>query len=157
MGPHDAPCTVHPVARVGLACGPAGTCGPPARCRSHTPLVAHGDRSDWWYTGPFFSFREGEISNVKAVVDWNASNASRLFPHGLRSFSERLGLPLQLYTPFWSDKYPTKYQMVESSIFKGTKLVTPNDSHAFFADLFDQVSQPVSNQVACQRRDLLTD
>lgn len=27
--------------------------------------------------------------------------------------------------------------MTESSTFKGTKLVTPRDSHAFFADFFD--------------------
>jgi hypothetical protein len=41
----------------------------------------------------------------------------------LKKFADTLDLPLQLYTPFWSDKYESKYNMSESSQFKGTKLV----------------------------------
>ena len=43
----------------------------------------------------------------------------------------------QLYTPFWADAYPSLYNMTESTAFKGTKLVVPSDSYAFFADYFD--------------------
>ena len=99
------------------------------------PLVSQLD--DWWYDGLFYSFRPGEISNVKAIVHWNASNASRLFPRGMRAFSDALGLPLQLYTPFWADSYRSKYRMVESTVLAHTKLVTPNDSYPFFAELLD--------------------
>eukprot|EP00756_Hemistasia_phaeocysticola_P044960 Hpha_TRINITY_DN18735_c0_g1::TRINITY_DN18735_c0_g1_i1::g.47372::m.47372 len=93
--------------------------------------VAYMQLDDWWYQGPFY------FGNVKAVVDWHASNSSGLFPNGLPAFSDALGLPLQLYTPFWDDKYETKYRTFESTSFKGTKLVVPDDSYAFFSDLFD--------------------
>ena len=72
---------------------------------------------DWWYQGPFY------FGNVKSVIDWHASNSSGLFPSGLPAFSDTLDLPLQLYVPFWNDKYQSKYKMFESSSFKGTKLV----------------------------------
>ena len=52
--------------------------------------------------GPFY------FGNVKSVVDWHASNSSGLFPHGLPAFADKLGLPLQLYTPFWADAYQSK-------------------------------------------------
>lgn len=73
------------------------------------------------------------------MVDWHASNSSRLFPdpHGLVTFADNLDLPLQLYAPFWSDKYQSKYNMTESTVFHGTKLVTPDDSYSFFSDFFD--------------------
>jgi len=57
--------------------------------------VAYMQLDDWWYQGKFF------FGNVKAVSDWHASNSSGLFPHGLPAFSDKLDLPLQLYTPFW--------------------------------------------------------
>lgn len=107
------------------------------------------------YTGHFYSFRKGEISNVKAIVDWNASQSPRLFPSGLPAFSDRLGLPLQLYTPFWSDEYPTKYRMVESTTFKGTKLVTPNDSYPFFADLLDKGKRMTNGRFSTYEIDFL--
>lgn len=66
-------------------------------------MVAHIPRWDRWYQGPFY------FGNVKSVVDWHASNSSGLFPHGLPAFSDKLGLPLQLYTPFWSDEFQTKW------------------------------------------------
>ena len=75
------------------------------------------------------------FGNVKVVEDWHASNSSRLFPNGtglLAGFQARLGLPLQLYAPFWSsDKFDVNhvYNMTESTVFAGTKLVTPNDSY----------------------------
>jgi len=97
--------------------------------------VAYMQLDDWWYTGPlpkpFF------FGNVKSVQDWHASNSSGLFPHGLPAFSDKLDLPLQLYTPFWSDQFKTKYPMTESTGFKGTKMVNPNSSYAFFSDFFD--------------------
>ena len=77
------------------------------------------------------------MGNVKAVVDWHASNSSGLFPHGLARFADRLGLPLQLYTPWFDDAYPTRFNMTESTVFRGTKIVVPDDSYAFFAALFD--------------------
>lgn len=101
---------------------------------SPPPLASLAPRrqlDDWWYSGKFF------FGNVKSVSDWRASNASRLFPSGLPAFSDALGLPLQLYAPFWADDFVTPYNMTESSTFKGTKLVTPRDSHAFFVDFFD--------------------
>ena len=80
---------------------------------------------------------------MKVIEDWHASNSSRLFPNGtglLADFQARLGLPLQLYAPFWSsDKFDVNhvYNMTESTVFSGTKLVTPNDSARFFSDFFD--------------------
>jgi hypothetical protein len=67
--------------------------------------VAYMQLDDWWYSGPFY------FGNVKAVVDWHASNASRLFPDGLPAFAQRLGIELQLYTPFWSDAFSSPYAM----------------------------------------------
>lgn len=93
--------------------------------------VAYMQLDDWWYNGPFY------FGNVKAVVDWHASTSPRLFPNGLNAFADRLNISLQLYTPFWSDKYQSKYNMTESTVFAGTKLVTPKDSYAFFSDYFD--------------------
>ena len=80
---------------------------------------------------------------MKVIEDWHADNATRLFPSGgglLAGFQKGLGLPLQLYAPFWSsDKFDVNhvYNMTESTAFKGTKLVTPNDSYRFFQDWFD--------------------
>jgi hypothetical protein len=99
--------------------------------------VAYMQLDDWWYTGKFY------FGNVKVVEDWHPSNSSRLFPNGngrLVDFQTRLGLPLQLYTPFWSeDKFDTdhKYNMTPSTVFSDTKLVAPNDSYHFFSDWFD--------------------
>ena len=67
--------------------------------------VAYMQLDDWWYEGPFY------IGNVKAVVEWRASRSPKLFPSGLQAFADRLNLPLQLYTPFWSDKYMTPYNV----------------------------------------------
>ena len=72
--------------------------------------VAYMQLDDWWYQGPFY------FGNVKAVVDWHASNSSGLFPHGLQAFSDKLNLPLQLYTPFWSDTFQTKYRTLPQSL-----------------------------------------
>ena len=58
--------------------------------------IAYMQLDDWWYEGPFYSFRPPTPSNVKAVVRWEASNSTRLFPHGLPRFADTLGLPLQL-------------------------------------------------------------
>jgi len=80
---------------------------------------------------------------VKVVEDWHPSNVTRLFPSGdglLANFQKQLGIPLQLYTPFWSeDKFDTenKYNMTPSTVFANTKLVVPNDSYRFFSDWFD--------------------
>lgn len=93
--------------------------------------VAYMQLDDWWYQGPFF------FGNVKSVVDWHASNSSGLFPNGLPAFSDKLDLPLQLYTPFWNDKFQTKYRTFESATYHGTKLVVPDDSYKFFCDFFD--------------------
>ena len=99
--------------------------------------IAYMQLDDWWYTGPFY------FGNVKAIVDWHPSNTSRLFPSSsdgtLAAFQRALGLPLQLYSPFWSDQFDPelKYNMTESTVFKGTKLVTPKDSYRFFSDWFD--------------------
>jgi hypothetical protein len=99
--------------------------------------VAYLQLDDWWYSGKFY------FGNVKVVEDWHPSNSSRLFPNGggkLIDFQTRLGLPLQLYTPFWSeDKFDTehKYNMTPSTVFSDTKLVAPNDSYRFFSDWFD--------------------
>jgi hypothetical protein len=112
-----------------------------ARWRSHRRLTFHSlyrtQLDDWWYQGRFY------FGNVKVIEDWHASNSSRLFPNGtglLADFQARLGLPLQLYAPFWSsDKFDVNhvYNMTESTVFSGTKLVTPNDSARFFSDWFD--------------------
>ena len=116
----------------------------PISRHSTSPLAAHRPprQTDWWYNGRFY------FGNVKVVEDWHASNSSRLFPGGgglLANFQQALGLPLQLYTPFWSsDKFdppPHKYNMTESTVFKGTKLVTPADSYRFFSDQFDLGAQ----------------
>jgi hypothetical protein len=88
-----------------------------------------------WYTGKFF------FGNVKSVTDWHASTVPRLFPSGLNAFADKLGLPLQLYTPFFADDFVTPYNMTESTAFKGTKIVTPKDSFAFFSDLFDRAAR----------------
>ena len=98
--------------------------------------VAYMQLDDWWYQGKFF------FGNVKAVTDWHASNSSGLFPSGLPAFADKLGLPLQLYTPFWWDNFWTspewsKYRTFESTQFKGTRLIVPDDSYAFFAQFFD--------------------
>jgi len=71
------------------------------------------------------------------VRDWHASNSSGLFPSGLPAFADKLGLPLQLYTPFFDDNYISKYEMFENTQFKRTKVVVPKDSYPFFQDLFD--------------------
>ena len=93
--------------------------------------IGYMQLDDWWYSGRFF------FGNVKAVSDWHASNSSGLFPRGLPAFARRLGLPLQLYTPFFDDRFATPHRTFESSSFGGTKLPVPDDSYAFFADLFD--------------------
>ena len=111
--------------------------------------VAYMQLDDWWYDGPFY------FGNVKAVVNWHASNSSRLFPRGLTSFADRLNLPLQLYTPFWSDRFQTKYNMTESTTFKGTKLVAPNDSYVFFSDVFDQGKEMTRGRFSTYEIDFL--
>ena len=58
-------------------------------------------------------------------------------PEVLQLETIELGLPLQLYTPFFADTFPTKHRTFESTFFAGTKLPVPDDSYAFFADLFD--------------------
>lgn len=98
--------------------------------------VAYMQLDDWWYQGKFF------FGNVKAVTDWHASNSSGLFPSGLPAFSDKLDLPLQLYTPFWwanfwSSPEWSKYETFNSTQFKGTKLVVPTDSYKFFSQFFD--------------------
>jgi hypothetical protein len=98
--------------------------------------VAYMQLDDWWYQGKFF------FGNVKAVSDWHASNSSGLFPHGLPAFSDKLDLPLQLYTPFWwadfwNSSDWSKYNTFDSTSFKGTKLVVPTDAYKFFSQFFD--------------------
>ena len=103
----------------------------------HKPAASRA--SHRWYTGPFY------FGNVKAIVDWHPSNVSRLFPSAgpspnrtLTAFQAALGLPLQLYVPFWSDAFDPNhvYNMTESTQFARTKLVTPKDSARFFTDWF---------------------
>ena len=117
--------------------------------------IAYMQLDDWWYEGPFYSFRPPTPSNVKAVVRWEASNSSRLFPNGMRKFSDALGLPLQLYTPFWADAFQSPYPMVESTVFKGTKLVAPNASYDFFADLFDAGKRMTNGRFSTYEIDFL--
>jgi hypothetical protein len=98
--------------------------------------VAYMQLDDWWYQGEFF------FGNVKAVSDWHASNSSGLFPNGLPAFSDKLDLPLQLYTPFWwADFWDlpawSSYGTFNSTQFHGTKLVVPEDSYKFFSQFFD--------------------
>jgi hypothetical protein len=74
--------------------------------------------------------------------DWHASSSPGLFPSGLPAFSDKLDLPLQLYTPFWWDNFWNQSEWAqfgtfESTQFKGTKLVVPDDAYAFFAKFFD--------------------
>jgi hypothetical protein len=114
-----------------------------------SPPHNHNNSRSWWYNGPFY------FGNVKSVVDWHASNASRLFPNGLPLFSDKLGLPLQLYAPFWADAFETPYNMTESSTFKGTKLVVPADSYAFFSDFFDLGSSQTNGRMAAFEIDFL--
>ena len=104
---------------------------------------------DWWYTGPFY------FGNVKSVVDWNASTVPRLFPDGLPAFADKLGLPLQLYTPFWDKTYKSAYNMTPSTAFSGTKLVVPHDSYAFFSDLFDLGEQLTGGRFTLYEIDFL--
>lgn len=89
------------------------------------------------------------------MVDWHASNSSRLFPHGLPAFADQLGLSLQLYTPFWDDAFQTPYNMTESTVFKRTKLVTPNDSYPFFVDLFDFGTKQTNGRFSAYEIDFL--
>ena len=89
------------------------------------------------------------------MTDWHASNVSRLFPNGLPRFSERLGLPLQLYTPFFADNFQTPYNMTESTVFKGTKIVVPAQSYAFFSDLFDLGLQQTGDRMRAYEVDFL--
>lgn len=91
---------------------------------------------DWWYQGKFF------FGNVKAVTDWHASNSSGLFPNGLPAFSDKLDLPLQLYTPFWWDNFWTQepwnsFGHFNSTQYHGTQLPEPDDSYKFFSAFFD--------------------
>lgn len=92
---------------------------------------------------------------MKSVTDWHASNASRLFPNGLPAFADTLDLPLQLYTPFWADNFQTPYNMTESTVFKGTKLVVPSDSYAFFSDLFDLGNEQTGHRFKAYEIDFL--
>lgn len=75
------------------------------------------------------------------MVDWHPSSSSRLFPSGhgsLVPFQQALGLPLQLYVPFWNKAFnSTGFNFTASTVFPGTKLVTPNDSYRFFTSWFD--------------------
>lgn len=100
-------------------------------CPYHYPARATLFDADWWYKGTDY------FGNVRAIDDWHADTDPRLFPSGLPAFSDALGLDLQLYAPFWSDKFNTTFNMTASTVFSGTKLVTPADSYAFFADWFD--------------------
>ena len=111
--------------------------------------VAYMQLDDWWYSGAFY------FGNVKSVTDWHASNASRLFPHGLPLFSSNLNLSLQLYTPFFADNFVTPYNMTESTAFKGTKIVTPKDSYNFFSDLFDLGTSQTGNRFVAYEVDFL--
>lgn len=111
--------------------------------------VAYMQLDDWWYQGPFY------FGNVKSVVNWTASTVPRLFPDGLPAFSDALGLPLQLYTPFWADAYVTPYNMTESTVFSRTKLVTPADSYAFFSDLFDNGLEQTNGRMQAYEIDFL--
>ena len=104
---------------------------------------------DWWYIGKFYS------GNVKSVTNWTASPAQRLFPNGLANFADTLDLPLQLYTPFWADDYATIYNMTESTVFGGTKLVTPEDSYAFFSDMFDLGQEQTNHRFVTYEIDFL--
>ena len=58
-------------------------------------------------------------------------------------------LVVQLYSPFWADAYPSVYNMTESTVFKGTKLVVPEDSYAFFADFFDLGIAQTNGRLGC--------
>lgn len=94
---------------------------------------------------------------MKSVTDWHASNVSRLFPSGLNTFADKLNLPLQLYTPFFADDFETPYNMTESTSFKGTKIVTPRDSYAFFSDLFDLGVSETGGRMRAYEVDFLLD
>jgi len=111
--------------------------------------ISYLQLDDWWYQGPFY------FGNVKAVVNWTASPAARLFPNGLPAFADKLNIPLQLYTPFWDDSFPTPYNMTESTVFQHTKLVTPDDSYAFFSDLFDNGQDQTNGRFSTYEIDFL--
>ena len=103
----------------------------------------------WWYDGRFY------FGNVKSITNWTASTVPRLFPHGLKAFADKLDLPLQLYAPFWADDFKTPYNMTESTVFKGTKLVTPADSAAFFADVYDDGNRQTGGRMKTFEIDFL--
>jgi hypothetical protein len=108
--------------------------------------VAYMQLDDWWYQGPF------HFGNVKSVVDWHASNSSGLFPSGLPAFAAKLGLPLQLYTPFFNDAYKTPYKMTESTTFPHTKVVVHFFClliYSLFAHLF--LCLLIYSQRSCRR------
>lgn len=48
---------------------------------------------DWWYVGTVHEGAVACVSNWSARPDW--------FPHGLRGLSERAGVPLMLYVPYF--------------------------------------------------------
>lgn len=94
---------------------------------------------------------------MKSVTDWHASNVSRLFPNGLNAFSDKLDLPLQLYTPFFADDFVTPYNTTESTSFRGTKIVTPRDSYKFYSDLFDLGNSETGGRMKAYECDFLMD
>lgn len=102
-----------------------------------------------WYQGAFY------FGNVKVVSNWTYSDAAALFPNSLPAFADALDLPLQLYTPFWADDYVTPYRMTESTVFAHTKLVVPNDSYAFFSDLFDLGNAQTNGRMKAYEIDFL--
>jgi hypothetical protein len=111
--------------------------------------VAYMQLDDWWYVGKDY------FGNVKSVTDWRASTVPRLFPNGLERFMDQLNIPVQLYTPFFSDDFVTPYNMTESTSFRGTKIVTPKDSYAFFRDLFLLGENQTGNRMRAYEVDFL--
>ena len=96
-------------------------------------------QDDWWYKGYAYPGNGG----VRAVVEWVGDPAPLLFPHGLPAFADALGLPLMLYTPFFSKDYNwTGYGVgVPSSndppnMASDQRLPTANSSRKFYSDLF---------------------
>jgi hypothetical protein len=111
--------------------------------------VAYLQLDDWWYQGPFY------FGNVRSVVNWTADPDPRLFPHGLRAFADAVDLPLQLYTPFWDESYPSPYNMTPSTVFPHTKLVVPGQSYPFFRDLFALGQQQTGGRFSTYEIDFL--
>jgi hypothetical protein len=120
--------------------------------------IAYMQLDDWWYGGYAYHGNGG----VRAVVDWHADPSPLLFPNGLSSFVQKLGVPLMLYTPFFSDQYNwTKYQAGSPQVSSGAnmkadqKLPKPESSQQFYSDLFSLGASQTNGRFVTYEMDFL--